>query len=228
MVEIIDNEFEKLLKKAIIKELKSEINSTSSEEFYPSIGFQNQIKELFKKDNRKTYFKKFFFYTKRAAMLILVIMGILTTLFIFNEDVRARVENTIEWFDDHTRFQFAPDYTVKERKEFDLGIIPEEYEIVDIEDLKVVKIVSLKNSDGKIIHLTYGGTNVSESMSVDNEYHDFRVEYVNNYEIMLIVGNEIENRNFAIWEIEGIRFKLNGEIEVEDLMYLVEIIIKGK
>lgn len=226
-VEIYDKSFEETLKEAVIREFKTEIETTSFEEFLPSKNFQEKMNKLFKTDKRETFFKKFSFYGKRVAMYILIIFGLLATLFTFNEDVRAKIETIIEWFEDHTKFQFYPDGVDMERKEFDLNIIPKEYKIKEIDDLVVVKVISLINEEGKIIRLTYGGTDISEGLSVDNEYHEFGEKYIDNYKIILIIGNEIEDRNFAIWEMKGVRFKLNGEVSMEEILMLVEKIIKN-
>lgn len=227
-VEIIDLEFEKLLKKAITRELKREINTTSSEEFFPSLNFQKQMKELFKKDKRENFLKNFIRYSKRAAMYILIIMGILTTLFVFNEDVRARVEIIIEWFEDHTKFEFHPDGVDIERKEFDLNIIPKEYKIKEIDNLGSVKVITLVNEENQIVRLTYRSISASESISIDNEHHEIKNIDVLGNEALIAIGHDISYKNYIIWEMGDIRYDLGGTISEEELIQLAKKIINKK
>lgn len=220
-------EFDLLLKEAVIREFKGEINSISFEEFLPSKNFQEKMNKLFKTDKRETFFKKFSFYGKRVAMIILIIFGLLATLFTFNEDVRAKIETIIEWFEDHTKIQFYPDGVDMERKEFDLNIIPKEYKIKEIDDSGSVKVITLVNEEDQIIRLTYRSTNISESMAVDNEYHEFKDTKILGVDATLIIGHEITDSNILIWEIDGLRFDLDGEVPVEEIIDLAKIIIKN-
>lgn len=221
-------EFEMLLKEAVIREFKSEISSTSWEEFSPSKEFEDKMKLLFKKEKREAFLKRFSFLTKRVAMYILIIMGIFTTLFVFNEDVRARVEIIIEWFEDHTKFEFHPDGVDIERKEFDLNIIPKEYKIKEIDDLGSVKVITLVNQENQIVRLTYRSTNISESMAIDNEYHEFKNINILGVDATLIIGHDFSYKNYLIWEMTGLRYDLGGTISEEELIRLAKEIINKK
>ena len=134
----------------------------------------------------------------------------------------------IEWFEDYTKFEFAPDGVIKERKEFDLNIIPKEYKIKEIDDLGSVKVITLINEEDQIIRLTYRSTNISESMAVDNEYHEFKDTKILGVDATLIIGHEITDSNILIWEIDGLRFDLDGEVPVEEIIDLAEKIINKK
>lgn len=220
-------EFDMLLKEAVIREFKSEISSTSLEDFFPSREFEDKMKLLFKKNRREAFLKRFSFLIKRAAMYILIIMGILTTLFVFNEDVRARVEIIIEWFEDHTKFEFHPDGVDMERKEFDLNIIPKEYKIKEIDDLGSLQVVFLLDSSGNKIMLTYNTTDSSESIAIDNEHGNFGTTYIDGYEIITLEGHSIEDMSFVMWEMDGYRISIDGEVPIDNLLGLAKIIINN-
>lgn len=226
-VEIYDKSFEQTLKEAVKREFKTEIETTSFEEFLPSRNFQERMNKLFKTDKRETFFKKFSFYGKRVAMYILIIFGLLATLFTFNEDVRAKIETIIEWFEDHTKFQFYPDGVDMERKEFDLNIIPKEYKIKEMDDLGSVKVVFLLDSSGNKIMLTYVTTDSSHSIALDNEHGNFGTTYIDGYEITTLEGHSIDDMSFVMWEINGYRISIDGEVPIDTLLNLAKIIIRN-
>lgn len=227
-VEIIDLEFEKLLKQAITRELKREINTASTEEFSPSLNFQKQMKKLFKKDKRDNFYKNFIRYSKRAAMYILIIMGLFTALFIVSEDVRANVEIIIEWFEDHIGFQFAPKDLDMQREEFDLKRIPDQYEVILKDDLGAVKLYDLFHKNGHNLRLDITPTSASHGMSIYNIEVEVEVIKLSGNEVMVLIGQGEVEGGMVIWEMDGYRFQIDGAVPMKTLIDLARKIIKNK
>lgn len=167
---------------------------------------------------------------KRVAMYIFIILGILSTILIFNEDVRAGLNNMlIEIFNDHVQIQFEREELPEDFEEFDLNRIPDEYRIENYEDFHGFISMELFTKYDKLIRLSFSPIDSSGSKGIDNENHIMSHIIIEDIKIIVVEPKIDEGVNILLWTNEGYRYDLNSSnIKIEEVIKLAKKIIENK
>ena len=212
MTKIVDAYFEDMLKVAVTDLFLDEMKSTPTSEFNPSDAFKNKMKKLFKEDKKNDFLKKFSKMGKRVAMYFLILIGIISTILIFNENVRAGLYNMIvEWFDDHAWIKYEQIKGMEE-VEFDMNSIPEEYIVENYEDFYGIVRMELYDEDENLIRFSIIPPSASSAIGTDNEHHKIEhIEFGYIYAIKITKERE-DGLNSLIWrEKSGYLYHLSSE-----------------
>ena len=161
-------------------------------------------------------------------MYIFIILGILSTILIFNEDVRAGLNNMlIEIFNDHVQIQFEREELPEDFEEFDLNRIPDEYRIENYENFHGFISMELYTIDDKLIRLSLSPIDSSGTKGIDNEHHEIKQIIINDVKVIIVEPKIDVGVNILLWNNQGYRYDLNSsEIEIKELIKLSEKIIK--
>lgn len=220
--------YENLLKKAATLYLEEETSSVIELPFNPSEKFIIKMKKLFEEEKKWNSNVNLKILMKRAAMYIFIILGVLSSILIFNEDVRAGLKNMlIEIFDDHVQIQFEKEELPEDFIEFDLDRIPKEYRIENYENFHGFISMELYTIDDKLIRLSLSPIDSSGTKGIDNEHHEIKQIIINDVKVIIVEPKIDVGVNILLWNNQGYRYDLNSsEIEIKELIKLSEKIIK--
>lgn len=223
--------FEALFRQAVIDGFEEEINAIQLEamnnEYTPSPKFKMRIEKLFKADDRKTFIRKFIFYTKKVASILFIALGLIFSMLLFNKKVQATVNKVIiEIYEKFNSIIFRGEQSSFEEKEWILNYIPEGYILKEHKNLKNITNIKYKNAHGNEIILTYRLEINNTSISVDNENHEMKEIRILNKKAFLMIAKNDSFDNGIMWNMEGYRFELWGSNTIDELEKMAESISK--
>lgn len=233
-----DETFDRLFRQAVIDAFNEEINATPSSEtlaltYTLSPEFENRITRLFEKTEKVSLVKKIMFYSKRVAILLVILIGLLITTMFLNTDVYAAISKIlVEWYENFTSFIFeqdeVKDETVYERVEWLLEYIPDGYSQSKYEILGSFTNIEFTNSQGEILRYYFLPDTGSTNISVDNENHKIENAQILHNDAFFITALNDGLDNGIIWHMEDHIFYLWGQLSLEELVKIAESVSAEK
>lgn len=225
--------FETLLSYAVKESAIKEINEMMTEEQIKenvrfSANFENKMKKMINKYKYKEINKKMYFYTKKVAVFVSVIISIgFGTLMTAEAVQKAVISTVVEWYEDHNGFIFEntsnkPAEEILNKSKIKLpAYIPEGFEMYESEDYDSFKLYVYKNKEGK--NLVFNATVVTDKNEtfIDNEYTDYEIIEVNGNETYLFIGTE-DDYVSIIWTDGNVLYDISSDKN------LIEIIRMAK
>ena len=214
-----DMVFETLFRQAVIDDFNEEINSIQSNEelsktYSFSTEFETRMKRLLIKDRRKDYVKKTMYYSRKVALIIIIVLGLLFGSLLLSTEVRATVGKVlVEWYERFTTFSFRDDEVIDGNKDWILGYIPEGYVQNNYEVLGRIKNIEFENNQGDKIRFSYVPDNSITNISVDNENHKIDSFVVQENKAYSIIATNNDFDNGIIWNMEGYTFDLWSKLK---------------
>lgn len=229
-----DMVFETLFRQAVIDDFNEEINSIQSNEelsktYSFSTEFETRMKRLLIKDRRKDYVKKTMYYSRKVALIIIIVLGLLFGSLLLSTEVRATVGKVlVEWYERFTTFSFRDDEVIDGNKDWILGYIPEGYVQNNYEVLGRIKNIEFENNQGDKIRFSYVPDNSITNISVDNENHKIDSFVVEENKAYSIIATNNDFDNGIIWNMEGYTFDLWSKLSIDELKRVAESIVENK
>lgn len=227
---INDIVFEALFRQAVIDEFNEELDLIPSNEelsaLYPfTPEFESRMTKLIIKDRRKSTFKKIVLYSKRIALIFIITLGLLFGTLLFNSEVRAAVGGIIiEWYEKFTSFTFREEGIVIEKKDWELGYLPQNYKLVKEETLGRITYIEFRNNFDEKIRFSYRPEDSNTSISIDNENHTIERTQILGNEAFSAISEDEQFDNGLIWNMKSNTFDLWGKISVNELIKIAESI----
>ncbi|HBF0442203.1 TPA: DUF4367 domain-containing protein [Clostridioides difficile] len=191
-----------------------------------SKGFERKMKKLIKQQKRSNITNKIIFYSKRTAIIFLIVLASLFTVTMSSEALRTRFfELVVKVYEDLTSFVFSTDAGVENEnlKIIEPKYIPNEFKEIDRVDDFIITYRNNKNIQIKYTFYEIG----SDSIILDTE--NAKVESI------LINGNKAKyiEKGTSIqlfWNDKNCIYLLSTDCYKENLLekYKNEIIKMGK
>jgi hypothetical protein len=210
-----------------LEEKKEEIKNTSFPKKLDT-WIEEYIKTEEKKEKKINLIKNIKKQSKRAAIILLIIIAGISTLIFTVEAIRVRVFNYfIERNERYTEIRLEEENNIKTpeldwENYYQPTYMPEGYYFENGEDGGLIKILNYSDGKNQII-ITQ--TNNSAGIQIDTE--DATTENIK------ISGNEgfltiKEDRSMIFWHNEEKSFTITGNIKKEEIIKIAESIEKNK
>lgn len=222
--------FEALFRQAVIDDFNEELDSIPTNKELAKIysfspEFEVQMKKLLTKDRRRSLIKAAIYYSRKAASIFIIVLGILFGTLLFNAEVRATVGTVlVEWYEKFTSFTFRDDELVNEKIDWVLVYLPEGYVQKNHEVLGHVTNIEYMNEQGDKIRFSYSPGESITNISVDNENHEIDKYVILGNEAFSITAVNDKFDNGIIWNMDGHTFDLWGKAPVDELKKIAESI----
>jgi hypothetical protein len=234
----IDNMMEayyKLIGEAHVKNLLEDLESDKDEIDQVQISkslddwFEGFINKREKEKQRKKWLKRIRTYSGRAAMFILVLIGVFTAVTMSVEAFRIRILNYfMEKTESYTEFKVDEVLDDQNAPKLDLDqyyyltYLPEGY-TYDSHQI-VGEVVMLRYSNGTdIIIFTQGIT--GSAYHLDTEDAEMKEVPIRNSSGYLIVKDDV---SILFWNEKNMDFMINGNLEANELIKIAEGLEKNK
>ncbi len=188
-----------------------------------SKGFERKMKKLIKQQKRSSLTNKIVFYSKRTAIIFLIVLASLFTVTMSSEALRTRLyELVIRVYEDLTSFVFSnkENIEIKNLKIKEPGYIPEEFKEVDRVDNFMI---AYENEKG--IRIEYTSTEIdANSIILDTENAKVKDIFINGYK-----AKYIEKETFlqVFWNDNNFIYLLNVDYQNnKDLELYKNILLK--
>jgi hypothetical protein len=220
--------FEALFRQAVIDEFEEEIRMRPSNEelsnmYTFSQKFEAHMKKIFKKDNRKVFINKIMLYTKKAAVILLILLGCVFSILLFNEEVQATVNKIIiEIYEKFNSIIYKGEQTSFEEKNWILNYLPQGYIVKSTKKLGNGIIIDYENDNKNIITFTYSPDIGSTNISIDNENHEVIKCKTLGEDAYCAIAKNSKFDNMVVWDKENYIFYLNGKEEIDELIKMAE------
>ena len=220
---------EEKIRELLIAEFRAIPPREELEKMYTFSERHNKLMEaMFAEERRKERFERYFRAVRRIAIVTLALLGGAVVSLKVVPTVYAYVEAWItENADDRLIFkdnESGRDINEKAEVRFELGYVPEGYELVGEEHGKTGNcVITYKNSAGEKLLLRYYKAN-GRQVSVDIEDALVVEKMIDG--IKYYVFERDEEKVTVAWEKEDYLFKLNGifeELEMVDIASYVKV-----
>lgn len=232
--QVNDAVFEAIFRQAVIDDFEEEISSISSDEqlakmYSLSPEFEIRMKKLFIKDSIISIFKTVIYYSKKIALLFIILIGLLFATLLFNTEVRATVVKVlVEWYGKFTTFTYGDDIGAYEKKDWTLNYLPEGYIEGKNEILGEVINIEFINNKGDKIRFSYRPEDSNTKISVDNEKHKIDSCTILNNDAYCISAVDDRFENGIICSMKGYTFSIWGKLSIEEIIQIAESISEEK
>jgi len=210
-----------------LEEKKEEIKNTSFPKKLDT-WVEEYIKTEEKKEKRIRLIKNIKKQSKRAAIILLIIIAGISTLIFTVEAIRVRVFNFfIERNERYTEIRIEEENNIKTpeldwENYYQPTYMPEGYYFESEEDGGLIKILNYSDGKNQII-ITQ--TNNSAGIQIDTEDATTEKININGNEGFLIIK---EDRSMIFWHNEERSFTITGKIKKEEIIKIAESIEKIK
>ena len=210
-----------------LEDKKEEIKNTSFPKKLDT-WIQEYIKQEEKKEKRINLIKNIKKQSKRAAIILLIIIAGISTLIFTVEAIRVRVFNFfIERNERYTEIRIEEENNIKTpeldwENYYQPTYMPEGYYFESEEDGGLIKILNYSDGKNQII-ITQ--TNNSAGIQIDTEDATTEKININGNEGFLIIK---EDRSMIFWHNEERSFTITGNIKKEEIIKIAESIEKNK
>lgn len=191
-----------------------------------SKGFERKMKKLIKQQKRSSFTNKIIFYSKRTAIIFLIVLASLFTVTMSSEALRSRFfELVIKVYEDLTSFVFSTDAGVENEnlKIVEPKYIPNGFKEIDRVDDFIITYRNNKNIQIKYTFYEIG----SDSIILDTENAKVENISINGNKAIYI---EKETSIQLFWNDKKSIYLLSTDCYKEDLLkkYKNELIKMGK
>jgi hypothetical protein len=223
-----DDILDAILKQAIIKNHLNRLAAMPSDEelekmYTLSDGHYKKMKKLFTADKRRETFTVVLRWSKVAVVTVCVTATVMFATLLTSADVRKVIGDTIiTWFSQFTQFesakQPAEDDTIFFERDWSLSYLSEGFELLDSVIAGETTLFMYMNPKGSMIDFKYMPSR--GSISVDNEDREYDTIVENDviYHIFEVTDGIEGKQNILIWDMNGYRFTVAGEIDIDELM----------
>lgn len=223
--------FDELFRQAFIDNFEEEINLIKAEGealmCKPSQKFQKEMKKLFEKDDRKAFIKKFIVHVKKAASILLIILGGLFAALLINKEVQATINKVIiEMYEKFNSIIFKGEELDFKEKDWILNYIPQNYTIKSYEKLGNSINIVYENPQGNKIRFSYTPEKNSTNISIDNENHKMEKRRILNENASFLTAKTNKFDNGIIWNRDRYVFELWGKNDIDELKKIAESLSK--
>jgi hypothetical protein len=220
-----DDLFEAILKQAVQKNLRNEIEALPSEEelskmYTFSERHEKRMKKLFAADKRKETRIVVVRWGKTAVAAACIATTVLFGTLLLSSEVRATINNVIiSWLDMFTRFEAPQSLSNEEfvEREWLPEYLPEGFELADTFEAGEIVLFEYANADGAMIDFS---VRPSEGATyIDNTDMEYRIISENSiaYHVFEVDGTDDEE-NVVVWDMQGYRFTVAGTYDVDELL----------
>ncbi len=213
---------EEKIKELLIAEFNAIPPREELEKMYTFSERHNKMMEaIFAEMRRRERIESYFRAVRRIAIVILALIGCAVVSLKVVPTVYAYVEAWItENADDRLIFKdkdMEEDRGEKEDLRFELGYVPEGYELVGETQTNIgTSIISYKHKEGTLLELNYYGKSNGNQLSVNTE--EVLLEEVVVAGIGYKVFSGKDGRAIVTWEKETYLFKLTGNLEYKEML----------
>lgn len=173
--------------------------------------FEKKIKKIIKKEKRRPILNKIYWYTKKVAIVFIVLLISLFTITMSVEALRTKFFDMVkEVYEEFTIYRFKVDENyngkIKKLEEKNINYLPKGFK--EFEGYEYDNDISITYSDGEdYITLNYvlieGG-----NLYMDTENATISKVQINDYEAEYM---EKENKNRLLWQEENVLYDLKIE-----------------
>lgn len=220
------NTWDDLITELLIEAEKQEIQQINDNE--PStipLHLHNKLRQLI--GMKKVNNKKILHILSRAAIIFLVIFTALSTAYVLSPKARAFVDKMIQTvYKDHNTYHFSTKPTTIEKGDYQLGYIPEGFELVEELDWDNDFILTYSNENKERIVFNYRSASLGNS-AIDNEQMTHTKITVNGMDGVIAYSKK-ENFVIAFILDNDVLIKIMGDFDDYTAIKILENIQKNK
>lgn len=229
-----DRVFEALFRQAVIDDFNEEIDSMSSKEdlsqtYSLSPGFEIRMKKLLATDRRKDFLKKSINLARKIASILIIGLGLLYGILLFNTEVRAATENVlVGWYKQFTSYTIKEDELIGRDRDWVLNYLPQGYALENHWVDGWTSYMEFTNIDGGKIRFSYTPGKASTDLLVDDEEYEVYEAKILDEDGFYVKAIDENFENGLIWNMEDFNFDLWGKISRDELVKIAESIWQDK
>ncbi|MDF2632126.1 MAG: hypothetical protein K0Q85_722 [Caproiciproducens sp.] len=226
--------FDAILETAVRDDFEQELEKIPSEEdlskeYSISAGLQGEIKKIIEDGHRKIWLQKVRRISKKAAVVIAVIIPITLAGLFSVEASRTAIFNAIlDWQSDHATIHFeessssqAPQSMLTD------GFYKPVYLPDGFVEGKITKIgasarITYQNKDKTTIRFNQSPVSKEGSISVDTEHTVYSEITINGYKASLFAGKTSKDDTILVWRNKTNSFTLISPISKDELLKIAE------
>lgn len=181
---------------------------------------EDAMREIFRRERKKIFFKKVSKYSKRVAVFLLAVM-VMSGVAVFSVEAwRIKVINfVIEMSQTHSEIGFGENSTKGDSytsAEITLGYIPKGFKL----EQKDVKndMVSLVFK-GEEYYFVFSMSGITSSISIDTENASVKKITINGQEALYSSNNNV---HILVWHDEKFSYTLSGTLEEKEMVRIAE------
>lgn len=184
---------------------------------------ENSMRKIFRKERRKSLFKKIPKYSKRAAVFLLPVIVVSGVAVYSVEALRIKLMNfVVEMKQTHSEINFeegtkGDTFT---SDEITLSYIPEGFKLEksDVRENDVSLVFK-----GEENYFVFSMNSITSSIGIDTENASVKKIMINSQEALYSSNSNV---NILVWHDEVIAFRLSGTIEEREMVRIAENIKK--
>ncbi|MCL2356360.1 MAG: DUF4367 domain-containing protein [Defluviitaleaceae bacterium] len=163
-----------------------------------------RMRALFRREERREFFSKSYVFSRRAAVVILILVTALFGLLLTDSNIQAVIRETlITHYERFTMFRFQDTGHVVGETSWFPGFIPEGFEITNEVEFYIGRLFYFENADGNRLTFEYSPA-AGAFIGIDNEYTEMLTITRNGIEYFVVTplpGSEHSSQ--VIWQTEG-------------------------
>ena len=203
---------------AFARELDN-LNINNKYEYYPTKKHKKAAGRAF--NNKLSNRFNIIVYARRVAAVVLIIFSLGFGMMMVTPSVRASVYDTvIEFYDKYISLNFLQKSQNITLSEYALGYMPDGFELTDKFETNLQNQYTFKKDNITII-FSYSNSS-AYNIQYDNENTKVESFLINNQTAYILLPLDGSDINSIIWGDEKITFKLNGNINKEELLKIAE------
>jgi len=232
-----DAVFEALFKQAVIDKFVEEVESIPPDEelkktysFSPQ--FDLRMKKFFTRVRRKELMKKIARYTRRVAIILLIISTLTFGALLTNPQVRATVGNVIvEWFELFMSITFQregphePEFDWEESADLRPEWLPDGFEIISIETVLNQTAIMISNDLGNVLELMYRPGDDIATVSIDIEQLIIEESLINESLAFIATSTHEDFPNIIVFVFENHIVEIHGMISIDKLLKIADSMV---
>ena len=219
---INDSVFDALFRQAVIESVEREVQALPAEDEITDIVLserhERRMEKLFSVSLRKSRIAAVVKFSRKAAVVFLIVTTLLFGALMTSQDVRATVVRTVvEWFEQFTLFTSEQ---VDEPAAFMVpSYFPDGFVEIDRTETEHSKSLLLVNDCGDMIF--FYAQSVAGVLAVDHEQREYELMTANGFNFHIFEAWEYGYFNTIVWEYSGIRYTINTPIPLETALKIV-------
>ncbi len=159
--------------------------------------------------------------SKKIAIIVLLIMGIMFTYLLQFDNVRAACKNVIiSVYEKFVRFDFFSSNNSLNDQNLNVEFIPDSYHLKESDSNNRKIYLKYENLEGKVIELTFYFQ--SRVFQLDNEKHTVTDIWIHNDNGQFFDANDNISNNYLIWSTDKGSFVLSACLDQQQMIKIAE------
>ena len=225
--------FDTILETAVKDDFQQELDKFPPEEalrkgYTPSQELNQKIKKTIARNNHKIRIQKLGKITKRAAIIVAIILPIVTASLLSVEASRNAIFNAVmEWKSDHADIYFHQDSSNQASQDTDENSLYQPQYLPDgfteCSTIKIGPAYEIRYQNNENVSIIFDQTPSSKGKTmIDSEHATYKEIIINGQKAFLLAAKIPNDKTQILWQSDKTSFKLSSSINPQELIKMVE------